>query len=285
MIFFFVYILPLLQPGAGDLLIKVNNRTGREVTVAEPTLHPLAEKCCPSLLISSPGLALQEQGQKLGLYKSVGWMNSRRVYRQEVDLDPHYLYYHSWRLGKGANWMVGRKPGETERGIESLDLEARALDAAWCPEALNKAGYPWKVFTARGAWVGDTMLRLECGREEEKCCEVILVTSQGPAQDYQASYMGVYVGEAGYKGRLLFTHTERRQYIYYHDWGPNQGANWFFSSEVGSENRGLESVNVEYGYTNHSSHCIERGGGEAWRVWRGNNLGWGSDPTIKIQCL
>ena len=92
--------------------------------------------------------------------------------------------------------MVGRKPGETERGIESLDLEARllshnfpfqyikatrqvffcvqlqhnieyrlyfvirALDAAWCPEALNKAGYPWKVFTARGAWVGDTMLRL-----------------------------------------------------------------------------------------------------------------------------
>ena len=94
---------------------------------------------------------------------------SRRVYRQQVDLDPHYLYYHSWRLGKvlcikrqkrqskentilqrkktnyekrtgifwliiflhlhtqGANWMVGRKPGETERGIESLDLEARSL--------------------------------------------------------------------------------------------------------------------------------------------------------------
>ena len=25
---------------------------------------------------------------------------SRRVYRQQVDLDPHYLYYHSWRLGK-----------------------------------------------------------------------------------------------------------------------------------------------------------------------------------------
>ena len=101
-----------------------------------------------------------------------------------------FLHMHT----QGANWMVGRKPGETERGIESLDLEARslshnfpfkyqgnktsifcvqlqhnieykiyfvirALDAAWCPEALNKAGYPWKVFTARGAWVGDTMLR------------------------------------------------------------------------------------------------------------------------------
>ena len=36
----------------------------------------------------------------------------------------------------------------------------RALDAAWCPEALNKAGYPWNVYsTALGKWVGDTMLR------------------------------------------------------------------------------------------------------------------------------
>ena len=76
---------------------------------------------------------MKEQGQKLGLYKSVGWMNSRqacihltvskvkvkaiafsqfhypidwenllprRVYRQQVDLDPHFLYYHSWQLGK-----------------------------------------------------------------------------------------------------------------------------------------------------------------------------------------
>ena len=25
---------------------------------------------------------------------------SRRVYRQQVDLDPHFFYYHSWQLGK-----------------------------------------------------------------------------------------------------------------------------------------------------------------------------------------
>ena len=84
---------------------------------------------------------MKEQGQKLGLYKSVGWMNSRqacihltvskskskshcifqiplpdsadcenllprRVYRQQVDLDPHFLYYHSWQLGKVTlNWI------------------------------------------------------------------------------------------------------------------------------------------------------------------------------------
>ena len=38
---------------------------------------------------------------------------------------------------------------------------------------------------------------------------MVLFLIQGPAQDYQASYMGVYIGEPGYNGRLLFTHTER----------------------------------------------------------------------------
>ena len=83
---------------------------------------------------------MKEQGQKLGLYKSVGWMNSRqacihltvskvkvkaiafsqfhspipqtvkisrRVYRQQVDLDPHFLYYHSWQLGKVTLYWIG----------------------------------------------------------------------------------------------------------------------------------------------------------------------------------
>ena len=31
---------------------------------------------------------------------------------------------------------------------------------------------------------------------------------------------------------MVINHSlSRRQYIYYYDWGPNTGANWFFSSE------------------------------------------------------
>ena len=30
------------------------------------------------------------------------------------------------------------------------------------------------------------------------------------------------------------------------------------------------------------SFLKRRGGG--WRIWKGNNLGWGEDPTISIQC-
>ena len=34
--------------------------------------------------------------------------------------------------------MVGAAPGKTDRGIESLNLESKAMDARWCPEALNR---------------------------------------------------------------------------------------------------------------------------------------------------
>ena len=40
-----------------------------------------------------------------------------------------------------------------------------------------RAGYPWKVYASSGYWMGDTMLRVECG-EEEDCCEVVMVNSQ-----------------------------------------------------------------------------------------------------------
>ena len=96
------------------------------------------------------------QPNKLGVYVSVGIMNSRKVYKQEDREE--YVYYHDWGDGRGENWMVGNNPGETNRGIESINLEARALDAQWCPEHVNKAKFPFKVFTARGNWVGDTRL-------------------------------------------------------------------------------------------------------------------------------
>ena len=45
------------------LQITINSlkkvKRGRDLTVDKPTLHPLSAECCPSLLLSSPGLALQ----------------------------------------------------------------------------------------------------------------------------------------------------------------------------------------------------------------------------------
>ena len=116
------------------LLLKVSVL----VTVSareEETLWPRSEDCCPSVLVSSPSLASSAQPLKLGLYRNVGVMNRRRVYQHEAS--QAWLYYYDWGSGHGANWMFGDAVGSEYRGIESTNLQARALDAQWCPEDVN----------------------------------------------------------------------------------------------------------------------------------------------------
>ena len=98
------------------------------------TLCPQAERCCSSLLVSSPSLALDEQPEKLGTYHHVGSLNCRRVYKHSDGNT--WLYYYDWG-GRGTNWMFGDNPGSQFRGIESMDLAGRALHGQWCPEKLH----------------------------------------------------------------------------------------------------------------------------------------------------
>ena len=85
-------------------------------------------------------------------------MQNRKVYKQ--DGKEEYVYYHDWGHGLGENWMIGKTPGSSNRGVESVNLEARALDAQWCPESVNKSKFPWRVFNSRGQWMADTRLRV-----------------------------------------------------------------------------------------------------------------------------
>merc|ERR1712012_489670 len=103
----------------------------------EDRLTSRSAQCCRSVLLSSPSLTSSDQPSKLGVYSHAGVMNGRRVYQhQEGD---GWLYYYDWGSGKGANWMVGDSPGSQHRGIESPNLQARALDGQWCPEDVNIA--------------------------------------------------------------------------------------------------------------------------------------------------
>ena len=99
-------------------------------------LLPQSEKCCKSLLVTSPSLALSDQPDKLGQYHHVGAMNGRRVYKHDKKLI--WLYYYDWH-GQGANWMLGDNPGSQSRGIESVNLQGRSLAAQWCPEDMHQA--------------------------------------------------------------------------------------------------------------------------------------------------
>ena len=102
----------------------------------QSTLYRQARRCCPSLRVSSPSLAGDAQADKMGLYRRVGAMNGRHVYRHVAR---HvYIYYYDWD-GRGTNWMLGPEAGGQSRGVQSVNLQGRALGAQWCPEDLHQA--------------------------------------------------------------------------------------------------------------------------------------------------
>ena len=135
--------------------------TGQSESVS---LFRQARRCCASLRVSSPSLAGDAQADKMGRYTRVGAMNGRHVYRHVAR---HvYLYYYDWD-GGGANWMLGPEAGGQSRGVQSINLQGRALAAQWCPEDIHQArviqctfliireqivfSFPGKSTTAEGA--------------------------------------------------------------------------------------------------------------------------------------
>ena len=100
------------------------------------SLFRQARRCCSSVRVSSPSLAGDAQADKMGLYRRVGAMNGRHVYRHVAR---HvYLYYYDWD-GRGTNWMMGPEAGGQSRGVQSINLKGRALAAQWCPEDMHQA--------------------------------------------------------------------------------------------------------------------------------------------------
>ena len=121
----------------------------------------------------SAGLAGVYQSHLLGVYsrdEEKTEQNNRQVFRQ---LDgPNFLYYWDWGPNSGANWMVSDKFWETNRGIESYNLETFPQQSI-CPEDLHLVG-PMKVWnSADRAWQTDWTLRLESFNEEVDCCDKV----------------------------------------------------------------------------------------------------------------
>ena len=168
---------------------------------------------------------------KLGVYSHVGAMNQRRVYQHQAG--QAWLYYYDWGSGQGANWMFGDGAGSEDRGIESVNLQARALAAQWCPEDVNVSKvilclsphssqlnlslqFPWKVWTSRGRWDDDTRLRVECFEPSRAraCCEVVLVSSKGEAGKTFPHRMGVYTAHSTLSGRTVYKHVQHSVTVY-----------------------------------------------------------------------
>ena len=124
-------------------------------------------------MFMSSGLAGVYQSSLLGVYsweERSSEQHNRHVFRQ---LDgPNFLYYHDWGPNAGANWMVSEKYWESNRGVESYNLETFHQHNI-CAEDVHRVG-PMKVWnTADRAWQTDWSLRLECFTEEVDCCDKV----------------------------------------------------------------------------------------------------------------
>ena len=84
-------------------------------------------------------------------------------------------------------------------------------------DCAEKAGNDWEYLdSANGAWVVDSSLALECV-EFAECCETVILSSSGPAQEKFPGLMGSYVQSGFENGRPVYTGPSSTQMVYLND--------------------------------------------------------------------
>ena len=71
---------------------------------------------------------------------------------------------------------------------------------------------------------------------------------------------------AGKNGRTVYRSKSERFFLYYEDWGSNQGSNWMISADFSQSKALVTSPNVEH----MASFCVDRLG----ELTVGNRHGW-----------
>ena len=88
----------------------------------------------------------------------------------------------------------------------------------------------------------------------------------------------------GKNGRTVYRSTSERFFLYYEDWGSNQGSNWMISADFNQSEALVTSPNVEH----LASFCVDRlgeltMGRGAWQVRTGGQ-GWLEDRSLRVEC-
>ena len=88
---------------------------------------------------------------------------------------------------------------------------------------------------------------------------------------------------AGKNGRTVYRSSSEQYFLYYEDWGSNQGSNWIISNNYNQSQSLVTSPNVEH----LSNFCVDKvsevTGKLSWQVK--TNLGWLQDRSLRINCL
>lgn len=259
--------------------------------------------CCKTIRVSSTNLMRTFQPLAIGTYVATGGkINNRLVYKHTESIgcviihvkcsarnsnfaDDLYAYYWNWGRRQGENWMIGESFRNSQHRIESRNMQGRT--SSWCITDINLTGFPFSIFTT-STWTRDGFLRIECLDHAESCCRrlALVSASDGLGSLNQPARLGIYQATALKNGRFYYSKEDgSRNFIYYWDWGPNNGANWVVTNRINDgSNRGIESANVEYGVTNHTM-CFNdaRNAGE-FRVFNSRTGVWENDRSIRVLC-
>ena len=98
--------------------------------------------------------------------------------------------------------------------------------------------------------------------------------------------MGIYRATAKKNGRYYYRKEDgSANFIYYWDWGPNQGANWVMTNNPNDgSSRGIESANVEYNVVNNTMCLNEARKAGQFRVFNAGTGLWENDRSLRMLC-
>ena len=197
--------------------------------------------------------------------------------------------------------MVGRRPTSEAHSIE-VGREGQGL----CVDQLGPAEI---TVLAGGAWLEDRTIKISCisphfrrtlrdqaGGDSATpggCCDQLRVSSSDVGAEFQPGRMSVYRWNTSSRPTInsypVYT-NQQGQSLYLWDWGRGQGINWFISGDPTSNNRGIESPDLE----RKVSRCPEKVNVERvpWKVFttaRRVNLfdprtGWREDEGLRVEC-
>jgi len=112
--------------------------------------------------------------------------------------------------------------------------------------------------------------------------DLIRIESSGVARFNFPDILDTYSFYTGKNGRTVYRSTSERYYLYYEDWGSNQGSNWIVSMNYNKSENLLTSPNVE----NLSNFCVDNVNKVTRKPWLvKSELGWLQDVSLRIQCV
>ena len=221
---------------------------------AQVTCDGNTDTCCSGLSVTSTGGIAATYPDMLGTYQQdFAASGDHPAYTK----DSNTIFFLNDVMHHFEGWTIS--DSTTEIGTITNVGES---------DCAEKAGNDWEYLdSANGAWVVDSSLALECV-EFADCCETVILSSSGPAQDKFPDLMGSYQQSGFENGRPIYTGPSSTQMKYLNDVA-HHWEGWVVGDGLGS-----------LSHDEDASCPVELGVG--WDVAEGN--GWVKDETVNIVC-